>query len=88
MPSSTILEFTDPDEYQVAMGRAEDHRSIITASGSYRSELTLVALHSVGLQDGKLALPRVVQAAGRIVAWLLWKLRGGAKPAEFLATAA
>ncbi|HET7880182.1 MAG TPA: hypothetical protein VFL55_04795 [Acetobacteraceae bacterium] len=63
MLSSTILEFTDPDEYQVAMGRAEDHRSIITAPGSYRSELTLVGLHSVGLQDGKLALPRVVQAA-------------------------
>jgi len=27
-------------------------------------------------------------AAGRIVAWLLWKLRNGPKPAEFLATAA
>ncbi len=28
------------------------------------------------------------QAAGRIVAWLLWKLRSGPKPSEFLATAA
>jgi UDP-N-acetylglucosamine 2-epimerase (non-hydrolysing) len=27
------------------------------------------------------------KAAERIVAWLLWKLRGGAKPAEFLAAA-
>ena len=26
-------------------------------------------------------------AAGRIVAWLLWKLRQGPKPAEFLAAA-
>jgi AraC-like DNA-binding protein len=45
------------------MGRAEDHRSIITAPGSYRSELTMVRLHRLGLQQGILALPRIVQAA-------------------------
>jgi UDP-N-acetylglucosamine 2-epimerase len=27
------------------------------------------------------------KASERIVAWLLWKLRSGAKPAEFLAAA-
>jgi AraC-like DNA-binding protein len=63
MLSSTILKLTDPYEYQAAMGRAEEQKSIITAPGSYRSELTLVDLHCLGLQLGRIALPRIVQAA-------------------------
>jgi AraC-like DNA-binding protein len=63
MPGSTVLRLTDPYEYQAAMGRAEAQKSIITGSGSYLSELTLVDLHCVGLQQGRLALPRIVHAA-------------------------
>ncbi len=62
MPGSTILKFTDPREYLAAMGRAEDQQSVITAPGRYRSELTLVDLHRLGPQHGRIALPRIVQS--------------------------
>jgi AraC-like DNA-binding protein len=45
------------------MGHAEDLKSVITAPGSYRSRLTLIDLHQVELQCGRISLPRVVNAA-------------------------
>ena len=61
MPGSTILRLTDPYEYQTAVGHRADQRSIITAAGSYRSELTLVNLHRLGVQHGRVSLPRIVR---------------------------
>ena len=63
MPRSAILKLTDPYEYQAAMGHVEDLKSVITAPGSYQSELMLVDLHQVGLQRGRISLPRIVHAA-------------------------
>jgi hypothetical protein len=62
MPSSAILKFTDPYEYQAAMGRAEDLKSVITAPGLLPIELMLGDLHDLGLQRGRISLPRIVHA--------------------------
>lgn len=62
MPGSTILKFTDPDEYYVALRRlcSEDVRTVVTASGNYQSELMLVELHKLGLGHARTSLPRTV----------------------------
>jgi len=64
MPSSTILRFTDPSEYQTAIGRAgSDFKTVIKAAGSYHSHLVLVGLQQVGVYQGRISLPRFTQAA-------------------------
>jgi len=66
MPSSTILRFTDPSEYQAAIGRAgSDSKTVIEAAGSYQSELVLVDLDHVGVYQGRISLPRITHAAGQ-----------------------
>jgi AraC-like DNA-binding protein len=67
MPSSTILKLTDPYEYQIAMCRATaaDSKTIVTSSGRYQSELTLIDLHRLGLQHARISLPRIGRGAPR-----------------------
>jgi AraC-like DNA-binding protein len=66
MPSSTILRFTDPSEYQAAIGRAgSDSQTVIEAAGSYQSELVRVDLHHVSVYQGRISLPRITHAAGQ-----------------------
>ena len=66
MPSSTILRFTDPSEYQAAIGRAgPDSKTVINEAGSYQSEMVLVDLHHVGVYQGRISLPRITHAAGQ-----------------------
>jgi AraC-like DNA-binding protein len=61
MPSSTILKFSDPYEYQAAFGHATDLNTIVTARGSYQSKLTLVNLHRLELQHARNSLPKIVR---------------------------
>jgi AraC-like DNA-binding protein len=63
MLSSTILKLNDLYEYQAAIGRAVDLNTVITASGTYQSEATLVDLHNLGLLQGRTSLARVVRGA-------------------------
>jgi hypothetical protein len=65
MPGSTILKLTDPEEYHAALShfQAGDRKAVVTASGSYRAELTLVKLHRLGLHHGQTSLPRIVRGA-------------------------
>jgi hypothetical protein len=63
MQRSTILKVIDPYEYQAAIGRAADLETVVTASGIYQSEVTLVDLHHLGLQHARTSLPRVVRGA-------------------------
>jgi len=66
MPSSTILRFTDPSEYQAAIGRAgSGSKTVIKDAGSYQSELVRVDLHHVGVYQGRVSLPRITHAAGQ-----------------------
>lgn len=66
MPSSTILRFTEPSQYQVAIGRpGPDSKTVIKAAGSYQSELVLVDLHHVSVYRGRISLPRITQAAAQ-----------------------
>lgn len=64
MPGSTVLKFTDPYEYQAVIGRSgSNFNTILRAAGSYQSDLMLVDLGHVGVQQGRLSLPRITQAA-------------------------
>jgi AraC-like DNA-binding protein len=66
MPSSTILRFSDPSEYQAAIGRTESAcKTVINAAGSYQSELVLVDLHHVGVYQGRISLPRITETAAQ-----------------------
>ena len=62
MLSSKILKFIDPYEYQAAVDNA-DLKTVVTASGSYQSELTLVDLYHLLLQHSRTSLPRIVRGA-------------------------
>ncbi len=63
MLGSTVLKCTDPWEYQEAIRRAGDVSTVIAASGNYQSEVTLVDLHRLGLQQARTSLPRIVRGA-------------------------
>jgi AraC-like DNA-binding protein len=65
VPGSTILKLTDPYEYQAAISHAADVKTVVTGSGSYQSELTLVDLHHLGLLQGRISLPRIVQGVSK-----------------------
>jgi AraC-like DNA-binding protein len=61
MPGSTILKFTDPYEYQAAMGRSTDLKTVVTASGNYQSEAMFIDLRQVQLARVQIALPQIVR---------------------------
>jgi AraC-like DNA-binding protein len=63
MPSSAILNVSDPYEYQAALSDSEDLKCIITAPGDYHADLTLIDLHQLQLQRGSVSLPRIVYSA-------------------------
>jgi len=63
MLGSTILKLSDPYEYQIAVGRAGNFKTIVTEPGIYQSELAFVDLHHIGLQQGRISLARIVQGA-------------------------
>ena len=63
MLGSTILKLSDPYEYQIAVGRAGNFKTIVTEPGIYQSELAFVDLHHIGLQQGRISLARIVHGA-------------------------
>ena len=60
MLSSTTLKLSDPNEYQAAMGRATDLKTVVTAPGTYQSETMLVNLQQIQLAQVRIALPQTV----------------------------
>lgn len=59
MPASAVRTFTDPDAYHAAIQNAEVE-GVVTARGTYRTELTRIRLHRLWMQRGSESLPRVM----------------------------
>lgn len=64
MPSSTVLNLTDPHQYQSAV-RGADLQVFITARGTFSAKLTRIDLHHVWMQRGHLSLSAVTRSAMR-----------------------
>jgi AraC-like DNA-binding protein len=60
MPSSTVDSFVDPWEFQSAFGAA---KLLLTAPGTYQSELTRIDLHRLWVSRAAVSLPLVSQVA-------------------------
>ena len=61
-PSSTVMTFADPYEYQAAI-RAGDVRFLVDRPGHYQAELTRIDLHQLWMQDGRSSLPQIAHVA-------------------------
>ena len=59
MPASAVSTFTEPDAYHEAIQNAEVE-GVVTARGTYRTELTRIRLHRLWMQRGAESLPRVM----------------------------
>jgi len=58
MPSSSVLTFTDPDEYTAAI-RYATYRFTVTERGNYSAKLTSIGLHDLFMQRFSDTLPRI-----------------------------
>ena len=68
MPSSRVLTFTDPHEYQVAV-RAMEAEILPTTRGDFRAELTQINFNRLWAQAGSESLPRIARGpvkSGRV----------------------
>lgn len=62
MPSSVVMTFTDPHEYQTSI-RASDIQILVTAPGEFRAQLTRMDLHQLWMQRGRNSLPIIAHDA-------------------------
>jgi len=63
MPSSRILDFNDPYEYQRAIRAGNGVEVFPTTKGDFRAELVQINLDGLWMQRGRESLPRIVHAA-------------------------
>ena len=76
MPDSTVLQFSDPYEYQASV-RASDVKVLVTTSGDFQAKLARMDLHRLWMQRGRASLPLVAHTA----------VKKGRSPIFFLADA-
>lgn len=62
MPSSTVLDFTDPYEYRKAI-HAADLQVIVAARGTFEARLTSIKFDRLWTQHARLSLPAVTYSA-------------------------
>jgi AraC-like DNA-binding protein len=62
MPSSAIMTFADPYEYQTYI-RGAHVEILLTAPGEYRSRLMRIDLHNLTLQRGRTSLPLIAHGS-------------------------
>jgi AraC-like DNA-binding protein len=62
MPSSTVLTFSDPYEFQT-INRDVQHKVVVTARGAYRSQATRIELPRLLIRRGWQSLPTIWHAA-------------------------
>ena len=62
MPSSTVLTFSDPYEFQT-MNRDVQHKVVVTARGAYRGQTTLIGIRRLFIRRGWQSLPTIWHAA-------------------------
>jgi len=65
MLGSNILKFTDPHEHSSVISYVVDQEAIVTARGTYQSELTFVNLNHLGLMRGWRSLPQIGRGTSR-----------------------
>jgi hypothetical protein len=58
MPSSTVLNFTDPEQYETSI-RGVNVKEFVAARGKYEAQLTKIDLHGLWMQRARKALPTV-----------------------------
>jgi AraC-like DNA-binding protein len=63
MPSSTVRNFTDPDDYAAAI-RQGTHELTVTERGHFTATLTRIDLHRLWMQRFSENLPRISHIAG------------------------
>jgi AraC-like DNA-binding protein len=61
MPNSTVQSYPDPGEYQASILGA-DVEVILTGPGQFKSELTRIEMHQLGLNRGWVSLPRIARS--------------------------
>jgi len=64
MPSSKVMAFTDPSDYEGSV-RAADVRVYLTGAGDYQAELTRIDLHELWMQRSRQSLPQIAHSTVR-----------------------
>ena len=62
MPSSTVLTFSNPYEFQT-INRDVQHKVVLTGRGAYRAQATRIELHRLLIRRGWQSLPTIWHAA-------------------------
>jgi len=62
MPSSTVLTYSDPYEFQT-INRDVQHKVVLTARGAYKAQATRIELHRLVIRRGWQSLPTIWHAA-------------------------
>lgn len=76
MPSSSTSIFSEPDEFEAALGRQTDVNLLLTGQGRFRGRLTQVALHRLHLAVSDEVISRIAFMSSRPNLVLVWWVIG------------